>query len=103
MSALVTGLVAGLIIAGLIIFGIGAAYLNLSRRRDNPASPDELQKEAQLEDTNPADLIAHSPDPAAIERRSDALADAVRKRIRDRAGQAVSRESRAGATDHSRE
>lgn len=102
MSALVTGLVAGLIIAGVIIFGIGAAYLNLTKRRNNPVLPDVLQKEDQLEDTNPSDIVAHSPDPVAHERRADELADAVRKRIRDRAGQAVSGESRAGTADHSR-
>ncbi|WP_304225448.1 hypothetical protein [Gracilinema caldarium] len=109
MEFLVCALIT-LFIAALILFGLGAAFLNLSRRRDAYAdeftggvpAPETLQKEENLETQSPADLIATSPDPASHEQRKQELADAVRERIRNRTREAISRGSGAGTARDSR-
>lgn len=100
-----------LFMAALILFGLGAVFLNLSRRREDYAAesaeseplplPEKLQKEANLENQSPADIVAASPDPASHEQRKQELADAVRERIRDRVREAVSRGSGAGTPGNS--
>lgn len=108
MELLVCALMS-LFMAAIVLFGLGAAFLNLSRKRDSDTAaaaesmplPEKLQKEEQLEKESHADLIAASPDPASHEQRKQELADAVRERIRNRTREALSRSSGAGTPGNS--
>lgn len=100
--SVIAAFAAGLIIMLVIVFGVGALAINLytSTKSPSPVVPEDLQKEDHLENANPADLITHSPRADDLERRTDELADTVRKRIRDRARQTLSGES--GPETHDR-
>ena len=107
MNSLFAGFVVCLFVLFIVLFGVGALCINLKKNKDEenlgsaPDVPKILQEEARLETANPADLIAHSARADELERQSGELADNVRKRIRDRARQTVSRESGTGVADNS--
>lgn len=102
MNSFFAGFVACLFVLFIVLFGVGALYINHKKDKEEehfgstPDVPQILQEEAHLETANPADLIAHSARADELKRQSGELADIVRKRIRDRAKQTVSRDSGAG-------
>ena len=81
----------------VVVFGVGAVILNLTKRNPRSISlPKDLQKEEHLETANPRELMASNPRSEELERRSSELADTARKRIRYRTREVLSRQSDAG-------
>jgi hypothetical protein len=90
MNDLIGSIVSAVVLMIVALFGGAAVALKLSRPKREADETAFVEKETNLENANPHDLLAGSPIADDHRARTDALILAARKRIRDRARGVVS-------------
>ena len=91
-------LIVGAFAGGAVVLKIFRPKHTAADRGPSIPAPEAafIQKETQLENTDPRDLLDSAPGAADHRARTDAIAESVRKRIRDRSRSAVSGKPRDG-------